>query len=236
MQNPLPPRSCALGTASSPAIQGVVRGHTGKADLLTVLRVVPKLLLGRLRGRSLSRTLTPSDLKRAAMAVPPSTGQLLYLAARTIGARSVVEFGTSFGMSAIYLASAVKDNGGGTVIGTEIELDKAKAARMNLDRCGLAGLVDIRVGDALGTLAADVPTLDLVFLDGWKDLYLPVLKLLEPRLRDRALVLADNLHTFPGELRSYLDYVTQPGGQYVTSVLPIDEGVAYSVRCTSQGM
>ncbi|MGH8702894.1 MAG: O-methyltransferase, partial [Burkholderiales bacterium] len=82
-----------------------------------MLRVVPKLLLGRLRGRSLSRTLTPSDLKHAAMAVPPSTGELLYLAARTIGARSVVEFGTSFGMSAIYLASAVKDNGGGTVIG-----------------------------------------------------------------------------------------------------------------------
>lgn len=236
MRNASPAEPRSLGTASSPAVQRVLREHRGGPHIGTLLRVIPKLLVGKLCGRPLSRTLTPADLKHAAMAVPRSTGELLYLAARAAGARQVAEFGTSFGISAIYLASAVKDNGGGAVIGTEIEPDKAAAARVNLERCGLAGIVDVRVGDALVTLAADVPTLDLIFLDGWKDLYLPVLKLLEPRLRDRALVLADNLHTFPDELRSYLDYVTQPDGRYVTSVLPIGEGVAYSVRCAATGI
>jgi hypothetical protein len=93
-----------------------------------------------------------------------------------------VEFGTSFGISTIHLAAAVTDNGTGHVVTTELSTAKVKAARANLQQAGVGGVVTILAGDARQTLA-DVPgPIGLVLLDGWKDLCLPVLRLLEPRL------------------------------------------------------
>lgn len=127
------------------------------------------------------------------MAVRPATGDLLHLLARARRARSIVEFGTSFGVSTLCLAAALRDNGGGRLIGTDFVESKAEAARRSLDEAGVGDLVEIRVGDALETLAADVPEpVDLLFLDGAKDMYLDVLHLLEPRLAPDALVVADN--------------------------------------------
>src|SRR5579871_6745931 len=103
------------------------------------------------------------------MPVSPETGALLYMLARGNGARAIVEFGTSFGISAIHLGAALRDNGGGLLIGTELEPSKLARARANLEAAGLADLVDIREGDALETLARDLPeTIDLVLLDGHK--------------------------------------------------------------------
>jgi predicted O-methyltransferase YrrM len=69
---------------------------------------------------------------------------------------------------------------------------------------------------------------DLVFLDGWKDLYLPVLKLLEPRLRPGAVVLADNIHTFRKALRPYVEYVQSGESGFESATLPISDGLEYS--------
>ena len=69
------------------------------------------------------------------MAVSPETGRLLYLLARTGGARNVVEFGTSFGVSTLFLAAAVRDNGGGRLIGTEFESTKSmRPVRRSLEQ------------------------------------------------------------------------------------------------------
>src|SRR5262249_19213568 len=132
------------------------------------------------------------------LAVAPETGQLLYLLARTKRARAIVEFGTSFGISTIHLAAALRDNGGGKLIGTEFEPSKVAQARANLTAAGLADLVDIREGDALETLARDLPdSIDLVLLDGHKGLYGKIVDLLAPRLRAGALLVADNIDASP---------------------------------------
>ncbi len=132
------------------------------------------------------------------LAVSPSTAKLLYMLGRATNARAVVEFGTSFGISTIHLAAAVRDNGGGRVIGSEFEPDKVVAARANLAEAGLADLVEVREGDALETLARDLPeTIDLVLLDGHKGLYARILELVGPRLRAGACIVADNADACP---------------------------------------
>jgi predicted O-methyltransferase YrrM len=157
-------------------------------------------------------------------------GQFLYVCARARQATRIVEFGTSFGVSTIYLAVALRDGGGGQLIGTELEPAKAERARENLSAAGLDDMVDIRVGDALETLRDDVDDgVDLVLLDGAFTLYLPVLKLIEPRLSPGALVIAENAVEQSGD---YLTYVRNPANGYRTIPLPFGahRGNELSVR------
>jgi predicted O-methyltransferase YrrM len=139
------------------------------------------------------------------LAVSPETGTLLYMLARSSGARSMVEFGTSFGISTLHMAAGLKDNGGGRLISTEFEPSKIAHARNNLRAANLDGLVEIREGDALETLARDIPSIDLVLLDGAKSLYLKVLDLIEPQLRVGALIVADNADWCPEYLARVRD-------------------------------
>ncbi|BBX62600.1 hypothetical protein MSAS_17740 [Mycobacterium saskatchewanense] len=149
-------------------------------------------------------------------------GRFLYICARARQAKRVVEFGTSFGISTIYLAVALRDGGGGELIGTELEPSKAQRARQNLSAAGLADIVEIRVGDALDTLRGGVGgPVDLVLLDGAFSLYLPVLKLLEPQLSPGALVIGENAVDESGP---YLEYVRNPDNGYRTMSLPFNPG------------
>lgn len=166
-----------------------------------------------------------TKMKDAPLAVSRETATLLYMLARSTGARSIVEFGTSFGLSTIHLAAALRDNGGGKLIGSEFEPGKVEKARQNLAEGGLADLVEVRAGDALETLACDIPdSIDLVLLDGAKHLYLKVLALLEPRLRNGALIVADNADMAP----DYLAMVRTEGHGYMS--LPFAEDVELSMR------
>ena len=116
-------------------------------------------------------------------------------------ARTIVEFGTSFGISTLHLAAALRDNGGGRLITSEFEPSKAARARDNLKAGGLIDLVEIREGDALETLSVDLPdTIDLVLLDGAKALYPEILSLLESRLKPGAFIVADNADYSPDYL------------------------------------
>jgi predicted O-methyltransferase YrrM len=153
------------------------------------------------------------------LAVSPTYGRFLYAMARACKATRIVEFGTSMGISTIYLAAALRDNGGGHLIGTELEPGKVARARANLEAAGLADLVEIRAGDALETLGEVGGEVHLLLLDGAFALYLPVLKLIEPRLRPGAVVLAENAFE-----PQYLDYVRNPANGYVSQPLPLDEG------------
>lgn len=129
----------------------------------------------------------------AHLAISPETGRLLYLLARLIDARTIVEFGTSFGVSTIHLAAAVKDNGSGMVYGTEFEPSKANRARANLAAAGLAAYAEILDGDAVNTLDANMPpVVDLLFLDGAKSLYAEIFRRTDPQLRVGSVVIADN--------------------------------------------
>ncbi|MES2195956.1 MAG: class I SAM-dependent methyltransferase [Pseudomonadota bacterium] len=148
-------------------------------------------------------------------------GQFLYMCARTRKATRIVEFGSSMGISSIHLAAALRDGGGGRLIGTELEPSKAARARANLDAAGLADLAEIRVGDALETLREIDGDIDLVLLDGAFSLYLPVLKLLEPHLNAGALILGENAFE---QADGYLAYVRDPSNGYLSQPIPFEEG------------
>ncbi|CAM3432689.1 hypothetical protein BOSP111201_04505 [Bordetella sputigena] len=157
------------------------------------------------------------------LSVTPAYGRFLYQCARARKATRIVEFGTSMGISTIHLAAALRDMGGGQLIGTELEPSKAARARANLRAAGLADLVDIRVGDARETLM-DIGIggpVDMVLLDGAFSLYLPVLKLLEPHLMAGTPILAENAVDCDNE---YLAYVRDPANGYLSQPIPTSEG------------
>ncbi|MGX5842212.1 O-methyltransferase [Mesorhizobium sp. ArgA1] len=164
-------------------------------------------------------------LKDLWLAVSPETGTLLYMLARSSGARVIIEFGTSFGISTLYLAAALRDNGGGRLITTEFEPSKVMRAKANLTEGGLIDLVEVREGDALQTLSADLPeTIDLLLLDGAKAIYPEILSLVESRLRPGALVIADNADFNP----EYLERVRAPASGYMST--PFGDDVELSVK------
>ncbi|CUI43119.1 O-methyltransferase [Achromobacter xylosoxidans] len=164
-------------------------------------------------------------MKDLPLAVSPETGTLLYMLARSTQARSIIEFGASFGISTLHLAAALRDNGGGRLITTEFEPSKVALASGHLLEAGLADLVELRQGDALQTLAADLPErIDLVLLDGAKALYSDILALLESRLRPGALIVADNADHCP----EYLARVRSPDSGYLST--PFGDDVELSMR------
>lgn len=165
------------------------------------------------------------QLKDFALPVSRETGALLYMLARAVNARSVVEFGTSFGLSTLHLAAALRDNGGGHLVTSEFEPSKIARAKANLTAGGLVDLVEFREGDALETLAVDLPgTIDLILLDGAKALYLDVLQRVESQLRPGAVIIADNADFCP----EYLDHVRSAGSGYMS--VPFMGDVELSVR------
>jgi len=201
-----------------------------KSDKHLFLQSIPVLLKAWLKRADLDAATKPF-VSRGFFNIVPAIGELLYLTARAIDARRVVEFGTSFGISSIYLAAAMRDNDG-YLVGSELQPDKAAAARRNLEDAGLAEFAEIRAGDALQTLL-DLPApVDLVFLDGWKELYVPMLELLRPKLRKGSVVVADDI-LFPSFTQKimarYLRYVRDPRNGFQSTTLKLGGGIEYSV-------
>ncbi|MEW5507227.1 MULTISPECIES: O-methyltransferase [Pseudomonas] len=164
-------------------------------------------------------------LKDLWLPVSRDTGTLLYLLARSTKARAIVEFGTSFGLSTLFLAAALRDNGGGVLIGSEFEPSKIALAREHFIQGGVSDLIEIREGDALVTLATDLPeAVDLLLLDGAKSLYGDVLHRVQKHLRPGALVIADNTDYCP----HYLAHVREPANGYLS--VPFADDIELSIR------
>ena len=160
------------------------------------------------------------------MPISPQCGDLLYILVRATRPSSIVEFGMSYGVSTIYLASAVADNGTGHVVSTELSAAKVTGARANLAEAHVADYVTILTGDAMNTLN-DIPApIGFVLLDGWKDLCLPVLRSLESRLAVGALIVADDINL--PSLSDYLEYVRDPANGYVSVAFPVGDGMEIS--------
>ena len=161
------PSACSL---EAPQVAKLLdRLHAAaRGDVWHFLRAAPGMGAALVRGggKRVFEALEP-HLKNAFIPVSRDAGSFLYLTARAIGARHVVEFGTSFAISTLYLAAAVRDNGGGRVIGTEMEPAKHARAVAHLREAKLDDVAEVRLGDALETLREGVPSpIDLVFLDG----------------------------------------------------------------------
>jgi predicted O-methyltransferase YrrM len=155
-------------------------------------------------------------------------GRLLYSLVRAIRPATVVEFGMSMGISTLFLAAAVADDGSGRVVTTELSTRKVEQATAHLAEADLADVVEVRAGDARQTLTDVTGPIGLVLLDGWKPLCLPVLRLLEPQLTSGAIVVGDD-NTFDS-MEDYLAYVRNPANGYATVDFPVEDGMEISCR------
>ncbi|KJV31295.1 O-methyltransferase [Luteibacter yeojuensis] len=213
-----------MSTLASQPVAPVIRRLINDADSPSVIaamseRTAQEQLVSRTQYRDFY-----TRFSRATLSVTPDVGQLLYALARGQKARGIVEFGTSVGLSTLYLAAALRDNGGGHLVTTELDDAKVARARRNLADAGLLRWVDIRQGDALCTLRQGIPALvDLVFLDGAKALYGDVLDIVEPYLRAGSVVVADNTDISP----DYTRRVRRPCGRYLS--MPFTATVEVSV-------
>lgn len=187
---------------------------------------IPRLL----RGRPLPWARLEPKLSEMYLALDPANGVFCYLLARAMQARRIVEFGTSFGVSTIYLALAVRDNGGGIVIGTEMLPEKVARARTNLRDAGLDAFVDIREGDALETLRNIDGPVDFLLNDGFPRFTLPVLKLLAPHMRAGAAVLCGNAAAFPADHADYLAWVRDPENGFQSMKLAMKLAGEFSIK------
>jgi predicted O-methyltransferase YrrM len=217
-------------TLASPRVAARLAWLFAEADAKdpAVLAEIQTQADARFGGQRYHPSLAPM-FDAAFIPVPPEVGQLLYVLTRSVRPATIVEVGTSFGISAIHFAAALNDNGAGRLITAELSPVKAKAARANLEELGLHPWVEIRQGDAFQTLQNLGAQIDMLFLDGWKDFYLPLLQSLEPQLAPGALVIGDDTKLFPERLASYLAYVRDPA-QYQSVDLPIGDGVELSVK------
>jgi predicted O-methyltransferase YrrM len=166
------------------------------------------------------------------LATSPAGGMYCYLLARAVGAKRVVEFGTSFGVSTIWLALAVRDNGGGTVVGTEYIPAKAAKARSNIAEAGLADFVDVREGNALETLRDLEAPVDFLLSDGFPQYALPVLQLVAPKMRRGAVVVNHNALAMKGDHAEYVAFVRDPANGFVSSDITLAGEL--SVRVAAQ--
>lgn len=168
----------------------------------------------------------PESLQDFYMPVSREQGRFLYQTVRAVQPKRVVEFGSSFGVSTIYLAAGLRDNDGGIVIGSELIEQKAATARRNLAAAGLNGFADIRTGDARLTLKDPGGSIDMVLLDGGPAMYVEVLQLLVPHLRPGALVIADNIDD---DLHPYASWIRDPANGFVSSSITLKGGTEYSI-------
>jgi predicted O-methyltransferase YrrM len=163
------------------------------------------------------------------IAIVEGQGAFAYLTARALRAHTVVEFGTSFGLSTLWLAAAVRANGGGRVVTTEIVPEKARIARRNFEDAGLADLIDVREGNAIESLATDPADIDFVLNDGFPMRALDLVKLLAPRIRPGGVVLTDDAGGFRGNYKDYLAYMRDRANGFDSMLIPLKTGTEYSV-------
>jgi len=139
------------------------------------------------------------------LSVGPASGQFLNLLATQSHAKTVLEVGSSYGYSTVWLAEAARTNGG-KLITLEAVAEKQEYARSQIAKAGLTAFVDFRLGDARDSLSKlDVPV-DFVLLDLWKDLYITCFDLFYPRLSPGALVVADNMLYPESALKNAMNY------------------------------
>jgi predicted O-methyltransferase YrrM len=164
------------------------------------------------------------------VALEKDKAEYCYALCRALRATRVVEAGTSFGVSTLYLAAAVRDNGGGAVIATEYESDKAKVARRNFEAAGLAQFIDLREGDLNDTLKTIEGPVDFMLLDIWTEAVMPAITAVAPHLRPGAIVIADNTVSARRGYEAYFAFLADPANRMRTLTLPFEGGLEMSVR------
>jgi predicted O-methyltransferase YrrM len=154
-----------------------------------------------------------------------------YLLCRSLRAARIVEAGTSYGVSTLYLAAAVRDNqvDDGVVVGTEHEPGKVEIARANFKMAGLNDYIDLREGDLRQTLKDVGGPVDFMLVDIW-EVALPALELVAPNLRSGAIVACDNTEVDAAEYKDYFSFLNNPINRFQTMTVPFEGGFELSVK------
>jgi predicted O-methyltransferase YrrM len=169
-----------------------------------------------------------TERPRRMLNITPDTGQLLWILARSIDARAVLEIGTSNGYSTIWLADAIAERGG-RVTTLERSAEKIEMATAQLAEAGLRESVDIVVGEAGDSLRALDGPFDLVFLDADRVSYLDYLPLIVERLRPGGLLVTDNVTSHPDEVVDFLAAI-RADDRLASVTVPIGKGEEISIR------
>jgi predicted O-methyltransferase YrrM len=169
------------------------------------------------------------------VALDRDKAEFCYQLCRATKARRIVEVGTSYGVSTLYLAAALRENlkqwgGHGVVIGTEHEPRKATAARANFEQAGLVGFIDLREGDLRETLPMIEGPIDFLLVDIWVRMARPALELAAPHLRPGAVVVCDNTELHRSEYADYFAFLNDRANGFKTMTLPFQGGLEFSVR------
>jgi predicted O-methyltransferase YrrM len=165
------------------------------------------------------------------VALDRDKGEFCYQLCRALRATRIVEAGTSFGVSTLYLAAAVRDNQveNGVVIGTEYEPSKVNIALENFKEAGLSEFIDLRDGDLRETLQDVGGPVDFMLVDIW-DVALPALQLVSSSLRPGAIVACDNTTSARAEYGDYFKFVNDPSNRFRTMTVPFQGGFELTVR------
>ncbi len=165
------------------------------------------------------------------VALDREKAEFCYLLCRSLRATRIVEAGTSFGVSTLYLAAAVRDNQveNGVVIGTEFEPEKIEIARANFKEAGLSEFIELREGDLRETLQDICSPVDFMLVDIW-EVARPALELVSASLRPGAIVACDNTTVDANEYRDYFEYVNNPENRFHTMTVPFNGGFELTVR------
>ncbi len=165
------------------------------------------------------------------VALDREKAEFCYLLCRSLRATRVVEAGTSFGVSTLYLAAAVRDNRveNGVVIGTEYEPKKAEVARANFKEAGLSEFIQLREGDLRQTLQDVGGQVDFMLVDIW-EVAQPALERVSASLRPGAIVVCDNTAAHADAYRDYFEFVNDPKNRFHTMTLPFEGGFELTVR------
>jgi predicted O-methyltransferase YrrM len=163
------------------------------------------------------------------LAVGEKTATLLNLLGKSIQAPRILELGTSYGYSTLWLAEAARATGG-RVVTLELRAAKQDYARAALAKAGLAAFVEFRTGDALDILPTLEGPFDLVLVDLWKDLYVPCLDLFYPKLAPGALIVADNMLFPPSNEAVAAEYrrAVRAKPNVASMLLPVGQGIELS--------
>ncbi|MDP9013033.1 MAG: class I SAM-dependent methyltransferase [Pseudomonadota bacterium] len=163
--------------------------------------------------------------------IGPEVGRFLHSLILAKRPARVLELGTSYGYSTLFLADAVKQTGG-RMVTMDLADYKQAHARAMLDKAGISDVVEFRRGDAVAMIDADSGPFDFVLLDIWKELYVPCLRAVYPKLSDEGIIAADNIIEPPmwrEDARKYRSAVgSLPGMQ--SALIPIGNGIELSVK------
>ena len=182
-----------------------------KSDGIKVLKAL---------GVGIFKKIEPHHVKSAYLPISKEQGNFMYDVIVKNQYKHIVEFGTSFGISTIYLALAAEQTGG-QVVTTEIVPEKCEQAKKNFVSAGVENFIELREGDALESFKNWNQSVDFLLLDGWKDLYLPVFRLLENNFHKNTLVFVDNTN-FKG-VKHFLK-VIQQSSKYQIESMQLDKG------------